>query len=304
MTFSRPSCLLLLAVPLALMAFETWRRGPRLVFPFDHAPSGGSRLFPKLLVAAAWFPPLLLGVAILILAGPLQTARPRQARKLTNIELLLDVSGSMQSPLGEGTRYDAAMRAIGLFADRRQGDAFGLTIFGSDVLRWTPLTKDLAALRSATPFVRPEKLPPHFGGTEIARSVRFSRETLLARGTGGRMMILVSDGQSSDLDIRSARQIGAQLAEDGIRLHLVHIGDEPVPQETVALSRTSGGSVFRAENETAVEAVFTQIDQMEPVELLPEAAAKIDRFGPFAWAGLVLLVPHVLSLLGLRYTPW
>ena len=50
----------------------------------------------------------------------------------------------MKSPFGDGTRSDKAIEAIKEFTTYRKGDAFGLTIFGSDVLHWVPVTKDLS----------------------------------------------------------------------------------------------------------------------------------------------------------------
>ena len=52
----------------------------------------------------------------------------------------------MTTPLGDGTRYDASMKAIDEFLKIRQGDAFGLTFFGNNVLHWVPLTSDPSAV--------------------------------------------------------------------------------------------------------------------------------------------------------------
>src|SRR5206468_11715957 len=63
-------------------------------------------------------------------------ANTDKERALTNILFALDVSGSMTSPFGDGKRSDKAIEAINEFTTYRKGDAFGLTIFGSDVLHW------------------------------------------------------------------------------------------------------------------------------------------------------------------------
>src|SRR6185503_14700649 len=92
-------------------------------------------------------------------------------RQMTNIQFCLDVSSSMTSPFGSGSRYDAAMDAISEFINQRKGDAFGLTIFGNEVLHWVPITKDVSAIKLATPFLRPEKMPYYFGGTQIGKAL-------------------------------------------------------------------------------------------------------------------------------------
>jgi hypothetical protein len=61
---------------------------------------------------AAMLPPALLAIGILILAGPTRLAPPEQERVQSNIQFVLDVSGSMRAPFGSGTRADAAIRAF------------------------------------------------------------------------------------------------------------------------------------------------------------------------------------------------
>ncbi len=304
MTFGYPIWLLLLAVPVLLIVWEVaWRR-PRVALPLDHGDQRFGRWLGAVVLLAGMLPALLLAVAVLILCRPLQFAPPEQERKLTNIEFVLDVSGSMMSEFGEGSRYDAAMASIEDFTGRRKGDAFALTIFGDEVLRWTPLTKDLSAIRNATPFLRPEMLPHHFGGTEIGKALRFCRRALPERGQGDRMIILLSDGQSADLRGRTAQQIGGELAQDQIVLYAIHIGDGPAPGDLYDLSRPTGGRVFAAGNPAALNAVFEHIDQMQPVKLRPTASRQVDAFWPFALAGLIALGLYQGSLFALRYTPW
>ena len=304
MTFGHPEWLLLLCLPVLLAAWELTRRYPQMAVPFDHGEQSSGRWLGRTVSLAAVLPAVLLTVAILIVSRPLRSGAPKHERKLTNIEFVLDVSGSMTSSFGEGSQYDAAMAALGDFTSRRKGDAFGLTIFGNEVLRWTPLTKDLSAIRNATPFLRPELLPHHFGGTEIGKALQFCGRTLPERGEGDRMIILLSDGQSADLGSARARQIGAELAGDEIVLYAIHIGDGAAPSDLYDLVRPTGGRVFAAGNPQALGAVFDHIDQMQPVKLQPAVPQQIDAFGPFAIAGLIALGLFQASLLGLRYTPW
>ena len=120
-------------------------------------------------------------MVVLILAGPQKWDEPRSKRVLTNIEFCVDVSGSMTASFGEGTRYDASMRAINDFLDYRTGDAFGLTFFGNSVLHWVPLTTDVSAFRCAPPFMKPGRLPSWFGGTEIGKALLACRRILIER---------------------------------------------------------------------------------------------------------------------------
>ena len=112
MTFAHPWVLLFLLVPLALCFREVYTNGMRVALPFDHARNAAGTWWRRLLLPAGFVPALILAAATAILAGPTKTGIPKTERKLTNIELCLDVSGSMTAEFGDGNRYDAAMRAI------------------------------------------------------------------------------------------------------------------------------------------------------------------------------------------------
>lgn len=304
MTFEYPSRLLLLALPLLLICWELMRRRRRVPLPMDGGQGRPGHWLSGIVTTAGILPALLLAVAIVIFAHPLKPDVPRQERQLTNVELVLDVSGSMTSSFGKGTRYDGAMEAIRQFTSRRKGDAFGLTIFGDEVLKWTPLTTDLAAIESAAPWLRPDTLPSQFGGTEAGKAVLFSRETLIRRGAGDRAIILITDGQSSDLSSGGARRIAAELLADGIVLYAVFVGDGAAPQELYELARPTSGSVFPASNPESLSGIIQHIDRMNPVRMKPVAARQIDASWPFLLVGLTVLGAYQLSLLGVRYTPW
>ncbi len=313
MTFGYPWLLLMLAVPAVLCFWELTRRGTPVAMPLDHGHHGDGRWLRRLVHAANFLPPLLLAIAIVVLARPLRLDSPKQERRLTNVEFVLDISTSMNGEFGEGSRYDGAMDAINRFTTHRRGDAFGLTVFGSDVLRWTPLTKDLSAIRSATPFVRPGELPSHFQGTRIGKAIRYTRKTLAERREdpeGGEiqkadsMIILLSDGESSDLFGSAARDIAGDLLVDNVRLFAIHIGRGSPPQQLYDLARPTGGEVYAANNPDGLTAVFKRIDEMQPVKLKPTARQKVDAFGPFALTGLALLGLCQLTLFGVRFAPW
>jgi len=303
-TFASPWVLWLLALPALLVVWEAAGTHPRVSLPMDHGQQRSGRWWARVILAARLLPALLLAVAVLIAAEPVRFAQPQQVRELTNVELLLDVSGSMESEFGEGTRYDAAMASVNEFTSRRRGDAFGLTIFGNEVLEWTPLTTDISAIGNATPFLRPELLPPQLGGTEIGKAVQFCNKKLAERGEGGRMLILISDGESSDLDGARAKQIGVELAEQQVVLYAIHIGDGPAPRQLHDLAQPGGGQVFAAADRAALATVFDRIDRLQPIRLKPAAPQRVYYYFPLAVVGLALLGVALCGGFGLRYTPW
>lgn len=316
MTFAHPWVLLLLSIPVVLLwtvLGRTWG----IVMPFDHLPHRRRRGFKWALAAFDVVPLLLLAAALLILAGPQMLKQPKKERLLSNIQFCMDVSGSMT-----GHRYEMAREAIESFTKARQGDAFGLTIFGSMQMRWIPLTKDLAAIRNAMPFANPEHQPIHMSGTLIGAALKFCRENMLqeaavaeetarangqkptAKSQGDRMIILVSDGDSSDLGHGEEYEIADLLKEAGITLYHIHVAEDDIPPEVVQLARGTGGDAFAAHDAKSLKAVFDHIDRMRPARFQSRGTVPMDHFAPFAAVALCFLGVHVVGLLGMRYTPW
>jgi len=304
MSFAYPAVLALLVVPVALW-YWLWRHeGQRLTVPLDHAQVGRGRWLWAMLAGVESLGPLLLAAVILILAGPQRFGQPQSKRVLTNIEFCVDISGSMTSQLGEGTRYDAAMTAITEFLDFRKGDAFGLTFFGNNFLHWVPLTQDPSAIRCSPPFMRPENAPPWFGGTAIGNALQACREVLTSRQEGDRMIILVSDGMSFDIEYGRDIQLAKELSSDRIVVYAVHTAEGDPPGSIVNLTNLTGGEAFSAGDQEGVKAVFRRIDQMQQTRIERSVPEPQDNFVPYCIAGLSIIGLATLGSFGLRYTPW
>src|SRR5262245_42543031 len=201
--FAHQWVLFFLLIPAALLAWVWVNRwllpSRRVVLPLDQARARGGWWMWILITLAESIPPLLLAVIICILAVPQRNGPPQQKRSMTNIQFAVDVSGSMTAPFGEGTRYDASMKAIDAFLDFRKGDAFGLTFFGDAFVHWVPLTTDPSAIRCSPPVMRPEIAPAPFGGTAIAKALNGCKTELRRRDEGDKMIVLITDGFSYDL---------------------------------------------------------------------------------------------------------
>ncbi len=317
-SFGHPWVLALLIVPVLLLGWVWTRRGGRVALPFDDVYGGrvsedgeaprrrrGGFLGFALKLADS-VPALMLALAIVILAGPQRVGAPRTKRKMTNIQFCIDVSGSMTAQFGEGSRYDAAMEAINQFLDYRTGDAFGLTFFGNNVLHWVPLTSDTSAFRCAPPFMDPKRgtLPPWFGGTAIGKALKACRDVLVSRETGDRMIILISDGFSSDLGGGQDAEIADMMRESEIAVYGVHVAQGDVPGPVVNIASISGGEMFAAGDPNTLDTVFKRIDEMEAAELEKVAGEQLDAFETWAWIALSLLGAFALLGFFLRVTPW
>jgi Ca-activated chloride channel family protein len=309
-SFHYPAFLWLLALPVIWSYWHWGRSGHPVVLPFDHGRQREGRKLRFTVMLAEMLPALLLTVAVLILAGPRRPAPPENERVLNNIIICLDVSGSMTAPFGSygrsgNTRYDAAIESAREFCEYRKGDAFGLTIFGSDYLHWFPPTRELSAIRNALPFVRPANLPPWFGGTLIGHALRGCKERLARTKEGDRAIILITDGGSADFAGGGDRQIAEELAEHKIRVFTILIGNDMFMSDGVyTIGALTGGKVFRAGDPGTLETVFREIDQMQKAKFKQTTSDWVDYYQPLALAGLVASGLWGLTLLGLRFTPW
>lgn len=300
--FRHPALLLLLAVP-ALLLLWNWTRRDGIALPYDHAGNGGRgwRLPLRLADSLA---PLLMAVAVLLLAGPQAWGEPKSRRVLTNIQFCVDVSGSMAAKYGDGTRYDAAMDAINAFIAKREGDAYGLTFFGIETLHWVPLTTDVSAFKCAPPFMRPGRLPSWFGGTYIGNALRECRKVLLQRDEGDKMVVLITDGYSADLSGGADEEIARQLEADGIVVMTVHVAEGEIPDEVTRIAARTGGEAFKTDNPAGLDACFARIDAMTRTKMVKAQAEAADDYTLWCLAGLVALLLALACSLGLRANPW
>lgn len=305
MSFAYPWVLLALIIPLGMVIWHFRTRGFRLVLPVDHSRTRRGRGISFLIQISSALPYLLVVIAIAILAGPQQLSDPITRKKLTNIQLCLDVSGSMAATFGSGDRYDAAMDSIVDFINYRDGDAFGLTFFGGHYLHWVPLTEDTSAFECARDFLGPRNLPQWFsGGTMIGMALRQCRKVLNERPQGDKMVILLSDGYSFDLSGGTAENIANEFKKDDITVYTVHIGAGTPPADLYTITSQTGGEVFSAGDPEALNQVFKKIDEMQVTEMEKVSAETIDNFFPWSVAGICVAVTWLLTLFGLRWSPW
>jgi Ca-activated chloride channel family protein len=305
-SFAYPWVLLFLLIPAVIIGWLWRRNGQHVVLPFDGGISKKGTGLRILLNLAQTLPILLLATVIIILAGPQQVSEPKLKRSLTNIQFCLDVSGSMMAQFGDGNRYDGAMESLNSFIGKREGDAFGLTVFGGDQLHWIRLTSDPNAFKYAAPFLAPQNLPRWFnGGTYIGKALESVEKLLIEAESGDRMIILFSDGASFDLSNGEDERIARSLANNGITLYGIHIAEGEAPPEVGLIANITGGEIFTAGDPLALDTIFKRIDEMQETKMEKSNLESMDWFAPFAITGLSIGGLHLLLLIvGIRYNPW
>lgn len=310
MTFLYPKLLALLAIPVILAFWEWVRPGQPLAMPFDHAKVGRGRFWQFLINSANCLPAGLLAIAILFLAHPVIFNPPEVERQLTNVQIVLDTSGSMKSPHGPQTkgvnsRFDSAMASIEQFLHYRKGDAFGLTVFSRNFVHWVPLTQDTEAIVLARPFIAPYVFPDEFwGNTFVGKALYGAAELLDQAKTGDRMIILLTDGLSSDIVPPKDSAIIANLQAKRIKVFVIFLIDEPVTPALVSIAQGSGGAAWPAVTPEALNEVFKKIDEMKKVVVLEKKPRSADYYDPFFIPAMAALGLAILALFGIRYNPW
>jgi Ca-activated chloride channel family protein len=233
--------------------------------------------------------------------------------QVANIQIALDTSGSMNDPLGDKvkkdgktyTKYDAAMEAITEFTTFRKGDAFGFTIFTSGVMHWVPLTTDLSAIRLATPFVGPGTFPlKWWDGTKVGNALKECAKLLEERHAGDRMLIVLTDGESPDLQNGQAAVIARELKTKNIVVYMISIRNGVPPDELRTVAQITGGEIFESGDLPALRSVFQRIDGLQRAKLVAAQTTWLEFFSPFALVGLALLGLNQAAAFGLRFTPW
>jgi Ca-activated chloride channel family protein len=121
---------------------------------------------------------------------------------------------------------------------------------------------------------------------------------------GDRLIILVSDAFSSDLDQGQAELVASELKEAGITVYLISVAEGDIPTEVSDIARTTGGEALVAADSEGLKQVFRHIDRMKPARFKSVGTLPMDHFQPFALAALALAAVHLLGLFAVRYTPW
>src|SRR5690606_30695443 len=116
------------------------------------------------------------------------------------------------------------------------------------------------------PFANPDNQPIHMAGTRIGAALQFCLANMIHEAErGDRLIILVSDGASSDLgDGFAETDHGKELADAGITLFHVHVGSDDIPPEVTDIALATGGEAFAARDAASLRKVFEHIDRMKP----------------------------------------
>lgn len=274
-------------------------------YAFEKAPSTlrvYMRHFPFLLRVIA------IALVVIVLARP-QSVNSSDISKSEGIDIImaLDISGTMMANDFSPTRLEAAKKVASEFINDRQSDRIGLVIFAGESFTQCPLTTDHRVLLNLLSEVK-------FGmiedGTAIGLGLANSVNRLKDSQSKSRVVILLTDGSNNAGQI--APLTAAELAASyGIRVYTIGIGSRgtsvarvmtPYGMQSMNVSgdfdeRTlteiaskTGGSYFRATDNTSLSGIYDEIDQMEKSHISVNTVTKRkELYLPFAIMALVLI---------------
>lgn len=225
-----------------------------------------------------------------------------------DIVLTLDLSSSMNQPLGEGrSRLEATRDVVREFIAGRPDDRLGLVVFQEDALPLAPPSLDHDALGALVAGLDSSLLPDGTGiGAGLASALNMLRDSTAA----SRTIILLTDGEQNAPSI--APEEAASLAA-ALRVRVYTIGvvrDTPgnggVDSALLeAIAGQTGGRFFTASSPEALAAVYDEIGSLETSSLTRDRYTEYTEYGPWfagAAAGLLLLEAG-LRATWLRRTP-
>jgi len=245
-----------------------------------------------------WLKVLIYTLMVTALARPLlYKSAVGEHRKGRDLILALDASGSM----GESgfdpkhryhTKYESTLSLSKAFIDKRFDDNMGVVVFGTFAYTASPLTYDLSALNQLL-----EMTDVGIAGesTAIGDAIMQSLRTLSFGSAKQKAIILLTDGHHNAGSI-SPKAAVAKAKAAGVRIYTIGVGKAGNYDAALLkkIANETGGHSFGATDAEALQAVYTQIDKLEPSPLRSEdyLNQKLLIFYPLA-AALILLLSWV-----------
>lgn len=187
--------------------------------------------------------------------GALQVVREGDRIAAHNLEIVLDVSGSMNAKLGASTRWQTALDTLKEVVAALPDDLnVGLRVYGhryssksAQTCQDTELVVPIAPLDRGKIVDAASALKPR-GETPLVRSVLKTVDDLKAAGGGS--VILITDGEESCQG--NAKSAAAQIRKSGVKVALNIVGftltGKAVESELAGLAGSTGGRYYGAQD--------------------------------------------------------
>ncbi|WP_031529676.1 VWA domain-containing protein [Dyadobacter crusticola] len=291
-------------IPILFWLRNALHRNHKQRLTITHTPVSGTA---NLLTLLRFVQPLCVGLAVslilMALARPqVVTERTDQYSEGIDIMLLLDISDSMMEKDLNPNRLEAAKRVARNFIRGRLQDRIGLIIFAGEAVSLCPLTTDYELLYGFLDEINPKMVPTP--GTAIGSALAVAVNRMREMPGESKVAILISDGDntSGNLDPTTSAQLANAF---GVKVYTISVGrlkKAPRSDSTAStalidegqlqnIAGLGNGKYFRATDNSGLEMVFKQIDQLEKVKSRDMLSRDVKDFYRIYlyWAVLFLL---------------
>ena len=251
---------------------------------------------------------LVWALILLAVARPVFVEKPIERQQpVRDLMLAIDISQSMETEdftdaNGEKiNRLAAVKEVVQGFIDKRKDDRLGLIVFGSGAYPQAPLTLDHASLSLLLADTGIGMAGPN---TAIGDAIGLSLKLLDKAHEQEKVLILLTDGNDTSSAI-TPDHAAEMAANKGVIIHTIGIGDPSASGEAKVnlsgleqIAKTTGGQFFRAEDRSALDRVYSTLDQLTPhqVKTLSHQPQRELFYWPLG-AALVLLALYQLGAL-------
>jgi len=314
---------LFLLLPLAI-AWQIWKRKQQTatlkissVNGFKSQKSLLAKLKPFLFVLRL----LALSSLIIAMARPRKVDISSQTKSTKGIDIVMaiDVSGSMLAKDLKPNRMEALKKVAANFVEGRPNVRIGIVVYAAEAYTKTPVTSDKAIIQDAIRGIKYDNVLQD--GTGIGMGLTTAVNRLKDSKAKSRVIILLTDGVNNAgfIEPETASQIAKEY---GIKVYTIGIGTNgdamfpyayapnggflfkmmPVEIDVnllQAIAGNTGGKYFRANSNSKLESIYSEINKLETTEIQELRFYDYDeKYRPFVWiAGILVLIEF-----GLRNT--
>lgn len=165
---------------------------------------------------------------IIVLAQPqFGTKQETVKRKGIEVMIALDVSNSMLAQDIQPSRLEKAKQVLSKLVDGMTDDKIGLIVFAGDAYTQLPITVDYVSAKMFFSTISPNLVPRQ--GTAVGSAIDLAIKSFGAKGSAGRAIIVITDGENHEDDAIGAAKLAA---ENDIAVHVIGMGKPdgaPIP---------------------------------------------------------------------------
>ena len=257
---------------------------------------------------------LMLGLAWLFLI--LAIARPQWLQDpiikelpMRDMLIAVDLSGSMETQdftdMQGNTvdRLTAVKQVLDAFLIRRDGDRVGLILFGSAAFVQAPFTDDLDVVRELLGEAQIRMLGPK---TMLGDAMGLAINQFERSKVDERVLIVLTDGNDTGSLVPPERAAGIARDNDVIVYPIAigdpaAVGEQALDEKTLTnIASTTGGKYFHANDRQELEAIYDQLDSINPRQVETQSYRPLTDLYHWPLAASILMTLLYMLLLEIR----